>query len=104
MEQMTIFDFLTDENDIGHMSSADVADIIGERLGLKFELSRLGDYRTTIKVDGVKIVLDVERSTYSGGTVPVILVGASAKTAGCGAPRDTIDEAVEWLIDNGVVA
>lgn len=101
--QMSIFDFLEPEQaDFHKMTLADIADYIGEQLGVMFIYNNhLGQYECNI---GKKYILSLELSTYwtndHRNGEKFISAGHQlfkGSYTGGGCPCDSLEEAVEYL-------
>lgn len=98
-KQLTIFDLLSDERSLDDMTEEEMAEEVGKRLGLTFQLFRydanIHEYRAKYK----DLLLTCEYDTYYGTQTRFIGVGYDDKKekSGGGAPCDSIDEAVGWL-------
>lgn len=102
--QMTIFDFLkpeTDGTDIENMTSAEIAKIIGDAIGIAFDSPdwEEGYFKAKYK----KITFSIGKSRLSCDCVKrkagdaFIAVGVDGKLWGCGCPAETIDEAISFF-------
>lgn len=99
MDQMTIFDFLPQEYDIEKMTIKEIAEVIGERLGISFQKSKFDglEYEPYEAKVG-KVTLEIEKNRFS---VPPYIwyvgCGVSYNKGGAAAPIETIDGAVKWF-------
>ena len=99
MDQMTIFDFLPQEYAIEKMTIKEIAEVVGERLGIRFQKSKLNglEYEPYEAKVG-KVTLEIEKSQF---LVPpytwYVGCGVSYNKGGAGAPIETMDGAVKWF-------
>lgn len=99
MDQMTIFDFLPQEYDVEKMTVKEIAEVVGERLGISFQKSKLDglEYESYEAKVG-KATLEIDKSRF---VVPPYTwhIGCrySYGKGGSGAPIETIDGAVKWF-------
>lgn len=103
MEQLTIFDFLPPEEnkyDIENMTTAEIAKIIGERVGVQFKPTGwVEEFGTKIK----KLKLSLHKSRYACDTTDrkkgdaFISVGYDIGSGGGGSPVDSIEAAVNYF-------
>lgn len=99
--QMSIFDFIEcNENSIEDMTSKQLAEIIGQAIGIDFKPSGWKDqYEFKIK----KFKMTVRKSHYSCDTMinkegdAFISCGYSYGIGGAGSPIDTIDGAIKFF-------
>lgn len=102
-EQLSIFDFLNppEETDFTKMTTAEIAEVIGKRIGIEFKPTGWDDeHGAKVK----KLKLTVHKSRYAcdvnddvGKGDWFIGVGYDLGTSGGGSPTDTIDDAVRYF-------
>ena len=93
--QMTIFDFFKPaEPDFREMTLEEIAEHIGNVVGIKFTTGRWPDIPEMIyKWKGYVLSIDV--STYTGTDRKFIGVSLNANTWGASGPTDSMDEAIK---------
>lgn len=92
--QMSIWDLMPQS--LESLSEEEMARRVGDGLGITFQKdSFFGDYRARFS----QITLSVEYRNYSDNGKLFIGCGYENKKdhSGAGAPRDTVQEAVEWF-------
>ena len=101
-DNLTIWDILDDYNldkpDFYTMTSEQIANYIGDKIGINFKQSKLNPdwYETIIN----RVEFSVHKSTYIGSGKPFISCDVSKRYGdheGCGRPIDDIDEAVSFF-------
>ena len=103
--QMTIWDFLPSTESLESIPEADMVKRIGDAIGVSFQPDRLGGYAAKIG----KNILYCEYDRYSindddeNGTGD-LFIGVEfngrdkyGRKFGAAAPRDSIQEAIEWF-------
>lgn len=108
MYQMTIFDMLRDEQPpLESMTEQEAVERVGKALGLTFKYN---DFLEQWECRVGRMILDVSYSHYDmiGELDGKLFIGVGytdRKTKeGCGAPRDSLEEAIEWFrrrMENG---
>ena len=99
MNQMTIFDFMPQEYNVENMTTKEIAETIGSRLGINFQKSKLDglEYEPYEAKVG-KVTLEIEKNRFM---VPpytwYVGCGVSYNKGGAGAPIETIEGAVKWF-------
>lgn len=109
--QMSIFEFLPQDDDFCTMPEAEVIEIISQRIGVKLQYrdysSKFDEFHDYSAKVG-KMTINAHISTYTttlGGDSKVIEghkfigVGWGDSTSGGGRGCDSIDEAVEYLLE-----
>lgn len=108
--QMSIFEFLPQEDDFCTMPEAEVMEIISQRIGVKLQYTnysnkydKLHDYSAKVGKMNINASIDTYVTTLGGDSKVIeghkfISVGWGNSTSGGGRPCDSIDEAVEYLL------
>ena len=99
MDQMTIFDFLPQEYNVEKMTTKEIAEVIGSRLGINFQKCKIDGLDCEIYEAKVgKLTLEIDKNQFS---VPpytwYVGCGVSCGKYGSGAPIETIEGAVKWF-------
>ena len=101
--QMTIFEFLPQEADFVTMDLNQVAEIIGNKVGVKLNYDDyLEEYIGTVGKIKITVGMSTYKVTHEGSETLIagrkfISAGWGMSTEGGGRPCDSIDEAVEYL-------
>lgn len=96
--QMTIWDYLN-RRAFDEMTEDEVVTEVSRRTGLKFKPDMILDSGDTLFVAKVgKRKYDLHFSTYYDTDTRFIGVGWGCSTEGGGAPADSIDQAVDYLL------
>lgn len=103
--QMTIFDFLPQEADFTSMPESEVMDAISQRIGVRLVLDKhLEEYSAKVGKRKISAEIDTYSCTHEGSATIIeghkfISVGWADSNGGGGRPCNSIDEAVEYLLD-----
>lgn len=99
--QMTIFEFLPQESDFATMPESQVIEIISKRIGVNLKwdencyAAKVGKLRITAKISTYGCTHPGSKTMIAGRKF--ISCGWGTTTEGGCGPRDSIDEAVEYL-------
>ena len=95
---MTIYDFLAPEYpDINDVSEAEAVQIIGEAIGVKFQYNELFE-EWQAKVKQLTLVVHYSNYVLDDNKDRFLSLGVSNKRGeGGGAPRDSIEQAINWF-------
>lgn len=100
--QMTIFDVLAPPSELDLLTEEEMVKIVIDRTGIPFVYQAFDNPWTDYQGEWIakvkKCKFSIHYSTYSNTDQRFISVGYEFKTSGGGAPRDTIDEAVKYLL------
>ena len=102
--QMSIFEFLPQTADFTTMPESEVMDIIGLRIGVRLVYdAKWEEYSAKIGKLSITARISTYKCTHPGSETMIaghnkfISCGWGTTTEGGGGPRDSIDEAVEYL-------